>query len=266
MPDTDLDSTSVPVSPLLEDLDVGAWVLKSTTGDVVFDATATAGGDVIAKPDATGYFIVRADGGVPGTDDLRLSHSAGNSFATSMQGAFALDAPSGVQLYHNGTIKLATGSSANTSYTSLQPNSSITKDNGKSNLMWRYGWFGTVITRSSEIDVSTTGTKDIDYPGISTGDGQVICPEKFLVIASSGTFTSDVTITIGIDGDPDKFVTATAVFGGTPATNKYAIISVPSGNMIAATTTLEIEVTVAATGTNPMIRVIPLGTITTLLY
>lgn len=66
------------VSPLSADLDVGAYVLKSTTGSVSIDATATAAGSVILKADATGSVQVRREGGTPGSAEITFTFPSNN--------------------------------------------------------------------------------------------------------------------------------------------------------------------------------------------
>ena len=83
------------------------------------------------------------------------------------------------------------------------------------------------------------------------------CPQKLLVYAASGTFTSDVTLSFGISTNTDLFFTPTAVFGSAPALNNYSFIDVIDSAR-GSLSQISVEITSAATGTDPEIAVIPI--------
>jgi hypothetical protein len=136
MPDTDLDLIPSDVvndtSPELGgDLDVGAFVLKSTTNDMVFDVSAVAGGDFIFKPDTTGKMIIREEGGTPGTDEMQWYSNGGTMTFKNAKTNYGIDFNSNgtgggslINFQINGSAKLAISNNTINPDVTLKPTAS----------------------------------------------------------------------------------------------------------------------------------------------
>ncbi len=92
-------------SPLGANLDVAGFSIISSTGDVLLDSSATAGGDIIAEPNASGFFIVRQTGGVVGTDEIQFEHDGTNGFIQNKTGTLKIQSSNSIEV--NKTFKPA---------------------------------------------------------------------------------------------------------------------------------------------------------------
>lgn len=118
-------------NPLSSNLDILAFIIKSSTGDVNLDSADTAGGNVVAKPNATGKFIVRKDGGVPGTDDVEVYADATDGYINYARTGGEL------RLAHLGVIGLTIGAPEIRIFKNINPRTGLTYDLGKDSKRFR---------------------------------------------------------------------------------------------------------------------------------
>ena len=237
------DGESGLPSPLTGDLDVGDQKILSSTGDVVIEHGTS------------NRVTIRREGGVAGNDEVQIYSNGSQGYIRANDGW--LRSLASIHEFRN------TGDS--TTYATINSSGLTVNTNqltGATDNALRVGSDATscrqvisniYASKAVEIDAATTGIYNLNTNRL--GDVKQ-CPQSLLVYASSGTFTSDVTLSFGLSTNTDRYFSATAVFGGTPAINNYEVIDVTT--KLGTTGQLAIEITSAATGTDPKIAVIPI--------
>jgi len=100
---------------------------------------------------------------------------------------------------------------------------------------------------SDFISASSTGQTTI----YSAPTGHKISPNWVKIKALSGTFTSDVTVSVGTTGDLTKYLNQVAIFGATPSIGEVFKLNINNPDDV---DDLIITVDTAATGTSPALR------------
>ena len=179
------------------------WIYHASTGshiatqseDLIFDATASAGGNVITTPNATGAFIVRQDGGVAGTDEIQFYHNGADGHIHNKSGILVIDSDAGdLFLRRSGSDMIHLDVNGIEFNTSLRSGNSNVDLGAVSDEFRHLRLTGTIYNDSGDLTFDATGTAGSNIILTPNGTGVVRIEDtdtsnNYLDIYTNGTST-----------------------------------------------------------------------------